>query len=253
MRDAPKVPQLRPDSAAAGSPPDSRGFALADSMLATSRPRLDVFRSHAVRGRSRLPGLSDGERAFHLGGLKLALCAFPMAVDVGRHLQRAVAEMTGEPGDLSAALECAFRKRVAEAVEGPLLAVGPTRGIPARPSPGRARRAAPTARGTRLLVPGKTRVSDRPAGRIRPTTSRAGRRRRRSGRRHAARGSSVCRVCRRCRCGERESPPPEDRRHPNGAREFALSHSRLEGDETEVLIRPASSSAKSRGSSSFSK
>ena len=64
---------------------------------------------------------SNGEGAFHLGGLELSLGAFPMAVDVGGHLQRGVPRVSGQPGDLGAALEGSLRERVPEAVEGPQL------------------------------------------------------------------------------------------------------------------------------------
>jgi len=60
---------------------------------------------------------SDGEGALHLGGLELALRAFPVTVDVRRHLERGMAEVSGEPGDLRAALESTLGERVPQAVE----------------------------------------------------------------------------------------------------------------------------------------
>src|SRR6266550_1304916 len=76
-------------------------------------------------GGVRLP--SDREGALHLGSLELALGALPVAVDVGCHLQGGVAEVSGEPGDLPAAFQRALGERMPEAVEGPLLCVGPIR------------------------------------------------------------------------------------------------------------------------------
>ena len=64
------------------------------------------------------PG-SDREHTLHLGGLELPLGAFPVAVDVGGHFQRGVAEVSGEPGDLGPALERSLREGVSEAVKCP--------------------------------------------------------------------------------------------------------------------------------------
>jgi hypothetical protein len=64
---------------------------------------------------------SDWKGAFHLGCLDLAFGTFPVAIDVGRHLQRGVTEVAGQPRDLSATLKRALRERVSEAMERSLL------------------------------------------------------------------------------------------------------------------------------------
>ena len=64
---------------------------------------------------------SDCEGALHLGRLNLPLCPLPVPIDVGRHLERRVAEVARQPSDLSAALERTLREGMSEAVECPLL------------------------------------------------------------------------------------------------------------------------------------
>ena len=64
---------------------------------------------------------SDREGVLHFGCLKLSLGALPVSVDVGRHLQRRVAEVAREPGDPRTALERALRERVAKAMESSVL------------------------------------------------------------------------------------------------------------------------------------
>lgn len=66
-------------------------------------------------------GPSDRKGSLHRGGLQLPLGAFPVAVDIGCHLQRGVAEVPGEPRDLGATLQSSLGERVAEAVERALL------------------------------------------------------------------------------------------------------------------------------------
>ena len=74
-----------------------------------------------VRVGVRRSAASDREGSLHLGGLQLPLGTFPVAVDIGRHLERGVAEVPGEPRDLGAALERPLGERVPEAVERSLL------------------------------------------------------------------------------------------------------------------------------------
>ena len=54
-----------------------------------------------------------------------------MTVNVSSHLERRVAEVSREPGDLGTAFERPLGECVPEAVERPLLGVGPTRRISA--------------------------------------------------------------------------------------------------------------------------
>jgi len=66
--------------------------------------------------------VSDAEDALHQRRLPLALGAFPVAVDVGGDLEARVAEVAGEPGDLATGFERPLGEGVPERMEGALLA-----------------------------------------------------------------------------------------------------------------------------------
>ena len=141
-----------------------------------------------------------GERTLELRGLLLPLGSLEVAVDVGCHLQRSVAEMAAQPRELRAAFKCALGEGVAQRVERPQLA--------RRADPGHLRRG---HRGVQMLEDRRSREEPAARSRLgrrasrcrwacrkRPTTRRGARRPRRSDRRPAARGSSGCRGTRPC-------------------------------------------------------
>src|SRR5262245_19800754 len=81
---------VRPIAENSCKPPGSLGQGL------RSLARVEYGRSTAC--------LSDRESSLHLRCLELALSAFPVAVDVSRHLESGMTKVPGEPSDLRTAL-----------------------------------------------------------------------------------------------------------------------------------------------------